>query len=317
MRSLYIGGTHRLTLDRKPGEARLAGALGWVGLGALVAFALLWAYLPVLVGLAEVWRENQDYSGGQVVPFIALYLIWRKRDALRSCEVRPCGWGLAIVVSAQFIRLAGEFLSFGSAVTYSFPLTVAGLVLAILGRGVFHALRWVLTFLFLMMPLPSRLHVALAGGLKTLAASWAASVLEWFGFTIVRQGNVLLMDGSVPIGVAEACSGLRMLTAFLIVAATLVFLIDARPWQKAVLVLSSMGLAVICNLARLCATAALYRWTSNETAERFFHDFAGLSMMPVAIFLLLAEAALLRKGTRLMTGGEQGHPLPAGGSGRH
>jgi exosortase/archaeosortase family protein len=86
-----------------------------------------------------------------------------------------------------------------------------------------------------------------------------------------------------------------MLTAFVVVAATLAFLVKRPRWQKAVLVISSVPVAIICNLARLCITAELFAMGFGKLAETFFHDFAGLMMMPLAVLILAAELALMKK----------------------
>jgi exosortase/archaeosortase family protein len=80
-----------------------------------------------------------------------------------------------------------------------------------------------------------------------------------------------------------------------LVAATLAFVINRPRWQKMVLVLSSVPVALACNILRLVITAVLFLATSSETAERFFHDFAGLTMMPAAVALLAGELWLLGK----------------------
>ena len=105
----------------------------------------------------------------------------------------------------------------------------------------------------------------------------------------------MMLDENIPLGVAEACSGLRMLTAFIVVAGAMAFLVNRPIWQKATLVLSSIPIAIGCNLARLCVTAMLYLVADSETAERFFHDFAGLTMMPIAVFMLFGELWLMNK----------------------
>jgi exosortase/archaeosortase family protein len=86
-----------------------------------------------------------------------------------------------------------------------------------------------------------------------------------------------------------------MLTAFIVVSATLAYIIRRPKWQKAVILLSSIPVAIACNLLRLCLTAELFLVASSETAERFFHDFAGLTMMPVAVLILIGELMLLKK----------------------
>ena len=97
------------------------------------------------------------------------------------------------------------------------------------------------------------------------------------------------------MAVAEACSGLRMLTAFVIVAAFMAYMVKRSRLKKVILLLSSIPVAVMCNIVRLCVTAVLFMIASSELAEKFFHDFAGLVMMPVAVMLMFAELWLLDK----------------------
>ena len=120
-------------------------------------------------------------------------------------------------------------------------------------------------------------------------------MLEVIGIAVNRQGNVISLGQSTTLAVAEACSGLRMLTAFIVVTAAMTFLVRRPAWQKTTLLVSSVLIAVVCNIMRLCVTAILFMHTSSETAEKFFHDFAGLTMMPIAVFILLGELWLLNK----------------------
>jgi len=154
---------------------------------------------------------------------------------------------------------------------------------------------WVLLFLFLMVPLPGRLHNTISGPLQSFATQGAVFMLEVIGIAVNRQGNVISLGQNTTLAVEEACSGLRMLTAFIVVTAAMAFLVKRPAWQKAVLLASSVPIAVACNIVRLCVTAVLYMHTDSKTAEKFFHDFAGLTMMPIAVFLLLGELWLLNK----------------------
>ncbi len=52
---------------------------------------------------------------------------------------------------------------------------------------------------------------------------------------------------------------------------------------------ASIPIAITCNMARLVVTAALFAAVSSEAAERFLHDFAGWTMMPLAIVILIVE----------------------------
>lgn len=265
-----------------------------VMVGAVVA-SLAWSYWPILTDLFREWQVNQDYSVGQLVPLAALYLLWLDRVRLRRSPVATCWWGIALIVLGQAANAYGLMYLFESAGRYSIVVTITGLVLLIAGWQVFWNVKWILLFLFLMVPLPGRIHNAISGPLQSQATVGAVFFLELFGVTVARDGHVILLNDSVPLAVAEACSGLRMLTAFVVVGSVLAYAVERPRWQKLTLVLSTVPVAIACNLVRLVVTAFLYMHINSKTAERFFHDFAGLTMMPMAIALLLGELWILGK----------------------
>jgi exosortase len=266
----------------------------WIG-PLLVVIAFGWAYLPILPSLWREWQNDPNYSVGQLVPLAAMYVAWNRRRELRATRVAPCWLGFIPLVAAQLLYLAGMIFLFQSAERFAFLLTVASLVLLLAGTGVFWKLRWVLLFLLLMMPPPGRLHNLISGPLQDQATAGAVFVLETLGVHVVREGHVLMLNDAVPVAVAEACSGLRMLMAFIVVAVFMAFIANRPTWQRAFVVISSVPVAIVCNLLRLVATAALYMYVSSDVGKMFFHDFAGLSMMPLAIAILLGELWLLNR----------------------
>jgi exosortase len=267
----------------------------WLAVGLVALATLVWAYWTTIYALTRDLNADENYSVGLLVPFVALYLAWRERDALRQCAWRPAWWGgTGLILAAQAARFYGLDSLIESAERYALVLTVVGMVLLVAGSQVFRRLLWVLLFLFLMVPLPGRVHNMISGPLQTQAATGAVFLLEVLGASVHRTGNVLTVNGA-EVAVAEACSGLRMLTAFVVVAATLAYLVKRPRWQKAVLVVSSVPVAILCNLARLCITAELFAMGFGKAAETFFHDFAGLAMMPLAVLILAGELALMKK----------------------
>jgi exosortase len=276
-------------------KADRAALLLGAAAAAFILAALIWSYWPAITVLVGDWRGDENYSVGQLVPLVALWLLWRGRAGIRKCPLLPCWWGIALIGLAQAARAYGLLFLYESAERYSMILTIAGAVLLVGGWRIFRQVFWVWLFLFLMVPFPGRIHNMISGPLQTLATIGAVFLLELFGVTVARQGNVILLNGSMPLAVAEACSGLRMLTAFLVVAATLAYLVNRPRWQKAVLFLSSVPIAIFCNLVRLCVTAVLFLAAGEELAQKFFHDFAGLAMMPLAVLILFGELWLMKK----------------------
>ncbi len=275
------------TRQRWPLVAAVLGLLG----------CLLWSYWPTLVELAEFWARNQDYSSGALVPPAVLYLVWRQRAALLARPAQPCWWGMGLLALAEVLRQLGIYYGVGSGERYALVVSIAGVVLLAAGWRVFRRLTWVLVFLLLMVPLPARVHEAVALPLQQKAVASGAFLLELLGFFVMREGHVLRLEDRTSVAVAEACSGLRMLTAFVFVAAVLAFLIDRPRWQKAVLVLFSIPIAVASNSIRVVATSMFIYYADDPGLGEQFHDLAGLAMMPLAVGLsvgLLRFLALLQ-----------------------
>ncbi len=267
----------------------------WLPIVLLLGGAILWVYWPVLASLRKEWQTDQNYSVGQLVPFAVLYLLWNDRKRLSGVRCRACWWGIGVIALAQAARLFGLVRLFESAERYALVLTIIGVVLLVTGWEVFWKVRWLLLFLFLMVPLPGRIHNMISGPLQENATAGAVFFLELLGISLTNEGNVIVLNDDVPLAVAEACSGLRMLTAFVVVAFTLAYVVRRPPWQKVALVLSSVPVAIICNTARLVVTALLFLVGSSELANRFFHDFAGFTMMPLAVLMLILELWIMSK----------------------
>jgi len=221
---------------------------------------------------------------------------------------------MILIVFSQLVRAYGYLFMAWSGMDYAFVLTLAGVVLLVAGWQVFRSTFSILLFLFLMFPLPERVHNAISGPLQRLATTGSVFLLEAFGTRVTQQGNVVMLGDSIPMAVAEACSGLRMLTAFVIVAAFVAYMVKRPRWQKGLLVASGIPVAVICNMIRISLTAVIMLYVSVELGEKFFHDFAGLVMMPAAVSLIFGEIWLM---DRLVVPDSDGRAGTEGGLSRH
>jgi exosortase len=275
-------------------EATALPRLGtrWLGVAAVLA-ALIWSYWPVIKSLISEWRTDDNYSVGGLIPLVAIALLWGDRKKLAQCTVRPSLWGLALIIPALLARACGMVALFESAERYSLVVMIAGLVLLMGGREVFRKTVWALLFLLLMVPLPGRVHNLVSGPLQSLATTGTVMTLELLGITVVQEGHMMVVNDNLRVGVAEACSGLRMLTAFVAVAAGMAYIIGRPPWQKLILLCSSIPIAILCNWVRAVVTVFLLIAIGSNSAEKFFHDFAGFAMMPLALIALVVELRIL------------------------
>ena len=286
---------HRLVLYASSRCYIQKNTLVLLSVALLLLILTAWSYWPTMVSLFKDWQGDDDYSAGQLVPLVAVFFVWRERKKLQECRLKPF-WsaGIGLLLLALAGRAFGLLFMYESAERYSLVLTIAGLVLMVAGWQVFRCALWILLFPFLMVPFPGRIHNIISEPLRAMASAGSVFVLEAF-IRVGRQGNVLTLNGDTSVGVAEACSGLRMLTAFIIVAAFIAYMVKRSRLQKAVLLASSIPVAIICNIIRVIVTAVLMMLVSTEVAEKFFHDFAGVVMMPAAVLIMFGELWLMNK----------------------
>jgi exosortase len=170
-------------------------------------------------------------------------------------------------------------------------MTIGSCVLLLGGKALFKKTLTVLLFLVLMLPWPARLQSKIALPLQDYATRSAVFSLETLGYDVIREGT-LIHIGDTHVAVAEACNGLRMITAFFVIAG-LVALIARRPlWEKAMICLSSLPIALICNTIRLTVTAIAFTMVKGELWEQVFHDFGGYAMMPLALGIIVLELSM-------------------------
>ena len=279
------------------GRTQLVGASAWSLFAATVlTVAVVGCYSGILRHLIGRWSREPDYSHGFLVPIVSVWLLWQRRQIAAGMwspvQGRWVGW--VLIVAAAMVRACAFYFSFILLEPVALIVTLAG-VLAMVGG--WKALHWgwpSILFLFFMIPLPGFLANRLGDPLQRIATAGSTYALQTLGVTAVASGNVIWLSRG-PIGVVEACSGLRMLVMFGAVTTAAVFLFNRSRMEKVWLVLSSAGIAVVANIFRITATGVAQEMINPQFAHDTFHDLAGWFMMPLAIFLLAIEMWLLTR----------------------
>jgi exosortase len=265
----------------------------------LVGGCLLWALWPALGAMADRWARDPRYAHGYFVPMFALALLWMRRSRLEGTVPRPSAWGLAALAMGAALQLVGGYyyeVSRTSGVAWIEGLSLlpylVGVVLLLGGWGF---LRWAwpsIAFLAFMVPLPTRIELALGPPLQFLATTASTYLLQTLGFMAFAEGNVIHL-GAAQIGVVEACSGLSMLMTF-IALSTAVALVVRRPLvDRLVLVASAVPVALLANIARITLTGVLHETVGGQIPSTFYHDLAGWVMIPLALVLYWIEIVIL------------------------
>jgi exosortase len=269
-----------------------------IWLAGIVIVAFLWSFWSGIADFWGVWQRSDEYSSGLLVPFLAVYILWSRREQFKFIPMRPSLWGGLALLFAGILRLFGLFYQYGSVERFSMVLSIAAIVLFILGWQLFRKTATILLFLCLMLPWPKSVQSAVALPLQQWSTSSAVFCLETIGYDVIKEGNIIHI-GQTSVAVAEACNGLRMITAFFVIGGLVVMLVKRPLWEKIVVLISSLPIALLCNTTRLVITAIAFTFIKGDYWEKIFHDFGGYAMMPLALAAVIGEFWLFRRLTVL------------------
>ena len=175
----------------------------------------------------------------------------------------------------------------------SLVFLLAGVILFWCGWTVLRITALPIAFLLFMVPLPYIVYDAMAFPLKLFVTKFSVLSLKAMGFTVVREGNILMFPQTV-LEVADACSGLRSLMSLLALAVAMAFLTQQNPFKRLILMVSALPIAIATNMFRVIATGVLAHYYGKAAAEGFFHEFAGMAVFLLAMVLLIATSTLLK-----------------------
>ena len=263
-------------------------------LGGLVLL-LVAAYWDMFSLTSAAWNEGL-YSHGWLVPVFALALLWLRFQPFGPVPAYERWIGLLLIVVGLSARFWAAEYGIHPLDQLSFLPAIFGVFMLVGGMNV---IRWAwpaLFFLVFMFPLPNKIERPVLGGLQTLASICSTFVLQTMGMAAFRQGNLISIPGS-ELNIADACSGLRMATIFGAMAVAMVFLIERPWWDKFVILLSAIPIALLVNVIRITVTGLLY-WMvgpDNHFAHKLGHDWAGYFMMPMALGFLWLELQVLER----------------------
>lgn len=241
----------------------------------------LWSYWPTIITLIEAWNKNPDYSHGYFVVPLAVYFLWARRADFPGFSQHLAWAGLFVIALSIGLRLIAARFFLGGVDGWSMPLWIAGMVWFLSGVNV---LWWSLpsiVFLWFMVPLPYGMERWLSLPLQRIATQLSCWVLHCLGQPALAEGNTIWLN-EFQLEVEQACSGLRIFVGIMALAFVYLVLIRRVWWERVLLILSVIPVALISNSTRIVVTALLYQYVSGEAAHKFTHDLAGWIMIPFA-----------------------------------
>jgi len=250
----------------------------------------------LLTWLYAVYRGSEDDSHGALVPIVILILLWWKRGELESIPKKLWWPGLALVLFALLLHVAGYVIQQTrvSAAALSFGIyAMTGLVWGPLWlkRTFFPMFLFVFCIPissvsdFITMPLRmivSKISVAIAHGP--------------LGIDVIREGSMIFDPRhTFQYDVAAPCSGMRSLVALLAISTVYGFLTFKANWKRGLLILSALPFAVAANVVRV-TTVIVAGEAFGQQAGAFIEQKLGFLTFAVAIGGMLFLGYVLRRG---------------------
>lgn len=250
---------------------------------ALAAVTGLFAH--TWLQLADLWNKDANYSHGWFIPILAAIPAWMyiRRTPL-PMTAEPF-LGCMYLAAGGVCHLVAQVVMWPPIDFFGLVLILRGLALAAGGRAWARGFTFPILFLFFMFPLPVKWTGYVSIWLQDVVSIVSATVLDPL-ITCYQRGNRLELVGvSKPLIVAEECSGLRQIVAFVAAGAYFAYFTRRQTLYQILLVLAAIPVAIVANVLRvmlmaIAATRFGLDWLSGplHSAPAVFSIPAGLAL---------------------------------------
>lgn len=295
--------------DFKQKKTSFIGNDPWVWVSSILVFAaIVWFFgiesrfgsdrtQSVFGWLESAWNGENDYEHGIMFPFLILGLVIYQLKHLKEVAGKPDFIGLIpVLIGAMFYAIAFRTLQPRIAAG-ALPFLLWGSCYYLWGWRVARSLAFPFFFFWLAIPLPSFQQATTH--LQLLATSMAHHGSTLFGVeTRVVGTTILPLKGDwEPLEIATGCSGIRSLMALLMISSAWAYVAKIKLWQKALLFLAALPLAIVGNALRVVSIFVIAEYGDHKWAAGPWHEWSGLLLFyPFSLFLLLVLHSVFEGG---------------------
>ncbi len=250
------------------------------------------AFADTLTTMSRAWfMSSAHLHGAFAAPTAAALIYARRAEWAGDGDGGTRAPGVMLLAAALAAMLIGRAAGIDALRQFAFVgVLIAGFIAAF---GAARAIRYAapLGFLFFMPPLGD----GVAAPMQRLTADAVALLLPISGID-VDQNGVLLTAGGRAFAVTEACSGVRMLTAMMMLAFLLAYMAldDAR--RRIAVLAAGLALALAANWLRVFLVIAITVRTDDRFGLAHDHFLVGGGAFAVAAAMLVMLTFRLKAG---------------------
>ncbi len=253
--------------------------------------------------LVRYWGTHPEYTDRFLILAAAGWVVWKMRDELAALPIRPVWLGLAPLLLGAVAYPLGWFLQAHSSlrtdlvwwIVGSWQLLAVGVILLLGSWLHLKKLAFPLGFLLFAVPFPTRIMIPLQSILQSATTTTAAAILPLLGVPVERNGYVLSLPGG-DLGVVEACSGVRSVTALTAIAAFVAYQQGLGLWRGLLLLVLSIPLIAGVNATRVIISGLLQEHVGAEFVRGHWHDVLGVAMVLLGLLIIVLLAKFLQPG---------------------
>ena len=280
-------------VEISPKSAMMAG-----GVLVVLLVSVFWEWFRRQVAWAS--HEPSDWGHTLIIPFVSGYFVWNKRHIILAQPLRPAWIGALIMIFGiawyMVCNVGPAGLAHHNIRSTGLGITLIGICLLLLG---WRAMEYVWFPLFYMIifaqTVSERFMNLVTYRMQDISAKGAYVLLNLIGIQTDHSGNVLTIfkDGEpVQLNVAEACSGMRMLVAFLALVVAMAYVSLPKLWQQISLVALGIPISIFVNVLRVASLGILGMFDQNFMSGEF-HHMIGLVWLLPAFFSYLGVLWIL------------------------
>ena len=255
--------------------------------------AVALVYLPVFAHAVGVWRVDQEFSFGFLIPPVSLALAaLRWRELVTARRAGPAA-SLLVLAAGLVLLVAGSHSDVHALAAVSFLPVVLGAAAYLYGVPAARLIALPALLLTGGLSLYRGLLSSVGFALQQLTAEASAGTAAALGVPVHRSG-VDLFTGNVHLIVAQACSGMDSLLALLCLGLVFTGLARATVLRTVALMALVLPIILAANVLRVTLVLILSQPLGRSVADGIIHDLLGASLFVVATVLFTVAGAALR-----------------------
>jgi exosortase len=277
--------------EAPPPPERIQVHWHWLPVALLAVCLWVWA----ISGCADEWRDNPMYSYGWFVPPLMVFFVWRRLDE-PFASAPPFGnpqiprhpvaiaLGIALLALVTLpVELLRNELPDDRLNNWGIAMTAVAATLWIAycagGRRLLLSLAFPIAFFLTAVAWPKRYETPVTVGLQKMVAAVIVEVMHLLGIHAEPHGTTIYLDNG-PVGIAEACSGIRSLQASLMIGLAIGELFYLTTLRRLGLVALCAVVATILNLSRTLTLCLITEYRGGEAMHKA-HDLIGDAVLVV------------------------------------